>query len=437
MGRLHRPRPQDDHPGRGARQAHLPAGRRPASRRTSARSSRAWVAGEPARGHRGRGAHARPAASRRAPATSTPRPWTPCSPPIAQAWDGEPGDVLFLREGGSGPEADLVEVLGAPLVFLGAGLPTDRIHSPNERVLLSMLHRGAEAAAHLWRELAARRTSSADGCRRRRSRRARRRSPAGRPARRRSTVSTAAAAWSSLVSNSSEPPGASHAGRLGDHPPGDVQTVRRRRPARPAPRAAGPPAASGRSRRWARTARSPAAGRPGRAAPRGSAANRSPRVTRPPTAADVAGRAGDGGGVDVGGVQRDARHGGRHRDAQRARPAAEVDDDGPGAGQGDRLLAPAARCAGAARTRPGSTAIRRPQNSAQPSTCSSGSPATRRADQDVELRRATRPRRSSSRASSSAKTQPGGTQPGDDLGAGVSKFSRARGLKPRVQAASP
>ena len=45
-------------------------------------------------------------------------------------------------------------VLGAPLVFLGAGLPDDRIHSPNERVLLPMLHRGAEAAAYLWRELA-------------------------------------------------------------------------------------------------------------------------------------------------------------------------------------------------------------------------------------------------------------------------------------------
>jgi acetylornithine deacetylase/succinyl-diaminopimelate desuccinylase-like protein len=74
---------------------------------------------------------------------------------IAQAWDGAPDDVLFMKEGGSGPEADLVEQLGAPLVFLGAGLPTDRIHSPNERVLLSMLHRGAEAAAHLWRELAA------------------------------------------------------------------------------------------------------------------------------------------------------------------------------------------------------------------------------------------------------------------------------------------
>ncbi|MFW3171034.1 M20/M25/M40 family metallo-hydrolase [Geodermatophilus sp. CPCC 206100] len=74
---------------------------------------------------------------------------------IGLANDCDPADVLFTREGGSGPEADLVDVLGAPLVFLGAGLPTDRIHSPNERVLLPMLYRGAEAAAHLWRELAA------------------------------------------------------------------------------------------------------------------------------------------------------------------------------------------------------------------------------------------------------------------------------------------
>jgi acetylornithine deacetylase/succinyl-diaminopimelate desuccinylase-like protein len=72
---------------------------------------------------------------------------------IGQAFDTAPEDVLLTREGGSGPEADLVEVLGVPLLFLGTGLPTDRIHSPNERVLLPMLHRGAEAAAHLWREL--------------------------------------------------------------------------------------------------------------------------------------------------------------------------------------------------------------------------------------------------------------------------------------------
>jgi acetylornithine deacetylase/succinyl-diaminopimelate desuccinylase-like protein len=74
---------------------------------------------------------------------------------IAQAFDTDADQVLFLREGGSGPEADLVEQLGAPLLFLGAGLPTDRIHSPNERVLLPMLWKGAEATAHLWRELAA------------------------------------------------------------------------------------------------------------------------------------------------------------------------------------------------------------------------------------------------------------------------------------------
>ncbi|MEI4272058.1 M20/M25/M40 family metallo-hydrolase [Klenkia sp. LSe6-5] len=74
---------------------------------------------------------------------------------IGQAFDRSADDVLYTREGGSGPEADLVAALGAPLLFLGVGLPTDRIHAPNERVLLPMLHRGAEAAAHLWRELAA------------------------------------------------------------------------------------------------------------------------------------------------------------------------------------------------------------------------------------------------------------------------------------------
>ena len=62
--------------------------------------------------------------------------------------------VLYTREGGSGPEADLAEVLDAPVVFLGVGLPDDRIHSPNEKVNLPNLLRGAEAAAHLWRELA-------------------------------------------------------------------------------------------------------------------------------------------------------------------------------------------------------------------------------------------------------------------------------------------
>ena len=63
-------------------------------------------------------------------------------------------DVLYTREGGSGPEADLAEILDVPVVFVGVGLPDDRIHAPNERVVLPMLLKGAEVAAYLWDELA-------------------------------------------------------------------------------------------------------------------------------------------------------------------------------------------------------------------------------------------------------------------------------------------
>lgn len=64
-------------------------------------------------------------------------------------------EVLFTREGGSGPAADLADVLGAPLVFLGVGLDSDRIHAPNEKAEMTLLLKGAEAAAHLWQELPA------------------------------------------------------------------------------------------------------------------------------------------------------------------------------------------------------------------------------------------------------------------------------------------
>jgi acetylornithine deacetylase/succinyl-diaminopimelate desuccinylase-like protein len=67
---------------------------------------------------------------------------------------GSADDVLITREGGSGPEADLADVLEAPVVFLGVGLPDDRIHAPNERVVIPMLLAGARAAAHLWPLLA-------------------------------------------------------------------------------------------------------------------------------------------------------------------------------------------------------------------------------------------------------------------------------------------
>ncbi|QFG27429.1 dipeptidase [Actinomadura sp. WMMB 499] len=63
-------------------------------------------------------------------------------------------EVLFTREGGSGPEADLADVLAAPLIFVAVGLDDDRIHAPNEKVEIPLLLKGAEAAAHLWDELA-------------------------------------------------------------------------------------------------------------------------------------------------------------------------------------------------------------------------------------------------------------------------------------------
>ncbi len=65
------------------------------------------------------------------------------------------GTVLITREGGSGPEAELAEAIGAPLVFLGVMTDDDQIHAPDERASVRLLLRGAEAAAHLWRELAA------------------------------------------------------------------------------------------------------------------------------------------------------------------------------------------------------------------------------------------------------------------------------------------
>jgi acetylornithine deacetylase/succinyl-diaminopimelate desuccinylase-like protein len=67
-------------------------------------------------------------------------------------------EVLFTRLGGSGPEADLADILGAPLVFIGVGLDEDQAHAPNENIEMPRLLKGAETAAYLWDELAAART---------------------------------------------------------------------------------------------------------------------------------------------------------------------------------------------------------------------------------------------------------------------------------------
>ncbi|MBF9067610.1 dipeptidase [Streptacidiphilus fuscans] len=63
--------------------------------------------------------------------------------------------IGFTREGGSGPAAELQDVLGAPVLFLGISIPSDGWHSINEKVELALLDKGVEAAAYLWADLAA------------------------------------------------------------------------------------------------------------------------------------------------------------------------------------------------------------------------------------------------------------------------------------------
>ena len=98
-----------------------------------------------------------------------------------------------------------------------------------------------------------------------------------------------------------------------------------------------------------------------------------------PVRRQVAPGAGDGGRVDVGGVHLEAGYGGGEGRADRAGAAAEVDDDVAR----PRGRAPPRRTSAVERWRgtktPGATAIRSPQNSAYPTTCSSGAPATRSA----------------------------------------------------------
>ncbi|NGO72068.1 dipeptidase [Streptomyces boncukensis] len=62
--------------------------------------------------------------------------------------------ILFTREGGSGPAADLQDVLGVPVLFLGTSVPSDGWHAPNEKVELDLLMKGAETTSYLWGDLA-------------------------------------------------------------------------------------------------------------------------------------------------------------------------------------------------------------------------------------------------------------------------------------------
>ena len=64
-------------------------------------------------------------------------------------------EVLFTREGGSGPEADLADILGRRWCSSRSGWTPTGSTRPNEKVEMALLLRGAQAAAYLWDELAA------------------------------------------------------------------------------------------------------------------------------------------------------------------------------------------------------------------------------------------------------------------------------------------
>ncbi|MFE4494001.1 dipeptidase [Streptomyces niveus] len=63
--------------------------------------------------------------------------------------------IRFTREGGSGPAADLQDVLGVPVLFLGISVPSDGWHAPDEKVEIDLLMKGVETTAYLWSDLAA------------------------------------------------------------------------------------------------------------------------------------------------------------------------------------------------------------------------------------------------------------------------------------------
>ena len=55
---------------------------------------------------------------------------------------------VFMREGGSIPIAALFdEVLKAPIVLMGFGLPDDTVHAPNEKFTLDQFQSGMKTVA--------------------------------------------------------------------------------------------------------------------------------------------------------------------------------------------------------------------------------------------------------------------------------------------------
>ena len=64
-------------------------------------------------------------------------------------------DPVFVRAGGTLPVVALLgNILHAPVIMMGFGLPDDNLHAPNEKMSLNNFHRGIQASIHFMQELA-------------------------------------------------------------------------------------------------------------------------------------------------------------------------------------------------------------------------------------------------------------------------------------------
>jgi acetylornithine deacetylase/succinyl-diaminopimelate desuccinylase-like protein len=71
---------------------------------------------------------------------------------LRAAWDR---DVVYAGEGGSIPIVpEFEQVLGAPVLLMGFGLPGQNAHAPDEWMGVAEFEKGTHAAARLWEELA-------------------------------------------------------------------------------------------------------------------------------------------------------------------------------------------------------------------------------------------------------------------------------------------
>ncbi|MGH2510750.1 MAG: M20/M25/M40 family metallo-hydrolase, partial [Ktedonobacteraceae bacterium] len=72
---------------------------------------------------------------------------------LTEAYGQEP---ILIREGGSIPIAALFyEILQAPVVLMGFGLPDDNLHAPNEKYSLTQFYKGIRAVANFMQKMGA------------------------------------------------------------------------------------------------------------------------------------------------------------------------------------------------------------------------------------------------------------------------------------------